>query len=102
MVNVIENWSQVTGTIRTIEPDPELPDHVLLTVEIDSVDPVQRESGEHFPNLLARTLDQTVELTLRADAAARGDVRPGKRISARVQLFSPSRLFIDPLHVDAR
>jgi hypothetical protein len=82
--------------VRDVAPDPELPDHVVARVEVDAVDPVARESGEPYPNLLGEASGQHLDITIRADAAERAGVAPERRIVARVQRFSPSRLFADP------
>lgn len=102
MVQVAENWSRVRGTIQAVSPDRELPGHVVLTVAIEAAEPVAKPDGGAYPNMLARTVGTDVDLTVRGDAVARTNLHEGRRISARAQLSSPTRAFLDPdnLRVD--
>src|SRR3954453_18309974 len=67
MVQVVENWSQLTGTVREVQVDPELGDHLLGTGDVHAVAPVPRPSGDHYPNLLADTAGQRLVITVRHD-----------------------------------
>src|SRR3954470_12785028 len=93
MVQVVENWSLLTGTGREVKADPELPDPLLVTVEVDAVDPVARRSGDHYPNLLADTAGQRLVITVPRDAGETAGLAPGRRMRATVQRSSPFRCF---------
>ena len=99
MVQVIENWSGITGTVCSLKPDAELPDHVVAEVDVDSVVPVARETGEPYANLLGDTAGARLNLTLPAAVAASAGVEPGRRIAQRAQRSSPFRCFLDPQHL---
>lgn len=101
MVQVVENWSQLTGTVREVQVDPELRDHLLVTVDVDAVDPVARHSGDHYPNLLADTAGQRLVITVRHDAAEAAGIAPGRRMRATVQRSSPFRCMADAPSVAA-
>jgi hypothetical protein len=88
--------------VRDVAPDPELPDHVVARVDVDAVDPVDKESGEPYPNLLGGTSGQRLDITIRAEAAERAGLAPDRRIVARVQRFSPSRCFADPARLSTQ
>ena len=96
MVQVAENWSRVRGTVQAVKPDRELAGHVVLTVAVEAAEPVEKPDGGAYPNMLARTVGTAVDLTVRADSVAHTGLQEGRRISARAQLSSPARAFVDP------
>jgi hypothetical protein len=99
MVQIVENWSEIKGDVRDLRPDPELPGHVVATVELEAANPVEKPEGGTFPNLLAESAGSTVELHVPEAVAAQNSLAPGRRVSARVRRATPTRSFVDPRHI---
>jgi hypothetical protein len=70
MVQAVENRAEISGDLLRARPDPERPDHVLLTVRVREVTP-----HPSFPNLLKGIEGSTVDIVSRGPAAAAGAVR---------------------------
>ena len=99
MVQIVENWSQIEGEVRSVRPDPELPGYLVASVQVVSADPVSKPEGADFPNLLAESAGKAVEIHFPERAAAENQVAAGRRVSARVRRATPTRSFADPRHL---
>jgi len=90
LVSVIENWAQLEGTVRTVRPDPELPDQLVAVVDVDAVEPVQDDEGKPFPNLFADAAGTSVELHVPAAPAATPCARRLSRVTSAASSASAS------------
>jgi hypothetical protein len=99
MVQIVENWSEIEGDVREVRPDPELPGHLVATVEVSEAKPVARAEGGEFPNLLAEAAGGTIDIHVPEAAAAEHQLAAGRRLSARVRRATPTRSFADPHHL---
>jgi hypothetical protein len=96
MVQIVENWSDIEGEIQEVRPDPELPGHLVATVQVSDAKPVPKPDGGEYPNLLAEATGGTVDIHVTEEAAARQQLAAGRRVSARVRRATPTRSFADP------
>jgi hypothetical protein len=99
MVQIIENWSEIEGDVREVRPDPELPGHLIATVDVNDAKPVPRPEGGEFPNLLADAAGGTVDVHVPESTAAQHQLAAGRRLKARVRRATPTRSFVDPGHL---
>jgi hypothetical protein len=99
MVQIIENWSEIEGDVQEVRPDPELPGHLIATVQVADAKPVVKPDGGEFPNLLAESTGGTLEIHVPESAAAENGLAAGRRLSARVRRATPTRSFADPGHL---
>jgi hypothetical protein len=102
MVQIIENWSEIEGDVREVRPDPELPGHLVATVAVSGSKPVARPDGSEFPNLLAESAGDTIDIHVPEAAAAEHQLAAGRHVSARVRRATPTRSFVDPRHLETR
>jgi hypothetical protein len=90
-MQVIENRSDVVGRITEVAPHPSLPDHSLLTIQVDDVSPV-----EGYSNLFEDARGSTLEVSVSRDTAVDMGLRSGDNVVARIRRAGPSAVFADP------
>ncbi len=88
MVQVIENRSDLEGTVRDVKDDPARPGHALVTLDVSSV-----QNVESFPNLLGETMGNRVEIVMPAGKA--GPLRPGSVVRCRSRRAGPATIYAD-------
>ena len=82
MVQAVENWAVVTGTVRGVR---ELREGLTeLTLEVARADDVPG-----FPNLLARAAGAALAVRLKTGSVERAGVRVGDAVSVRAQRAGP-------------
>lgn len=89
MVQVVENWSDLTVTVLDIAPHPELTEFSAVRVKVQSVAAVPG-----FANLLASAAGTT--LTVNVDAPGAKDLAVGAAANLRVRLAKPGVHFAHP------
>jgi hypothetical protein len=94
MVQIVENWADLTGIIREVQPDRRVADHLALGIEVIAVTPV---AG--FPNLFADAVGTTIPITVRATTGVTANLPIGGTIHCRVRKTGPGRGFADPDHL---
>ena len=82
MVQIVENWADIGGTVSGPTLPGTRPDHVGVRIDVDTVEPV-----EGFPNLLADRAGQSIDVQIRLDGPL--DLRAGQRIGLRARLAAP-------------
>lgn len=90
MVQIIENWADVIGTV--VEPTSQgtRPGHVGIGIAVEAVAPV-----EGYPNLLADRAGQRVDVQIRLEGQT--ELHVGQHIGLRVRLGAPGGpIFADP------
>lgn len=92
MVQVIENWADITGTVRAVEPSDKGPTYRTLILDVDTVTDVPG-----FPNLLSDTPGTTLAIIIPGP-----DPAPGTSLKARVRRASPFEIFANPDTLDPR
>lgn len=86
-VQIVENRSLLTGTIRRIQPQTELPDFVRLVVDVEQVRPVAT-----FADMLSPQQPSSVEVLARRPALPAGLV--GQRVEMTVRMAPFAKLFL--------
>jgi hypothetical protein len=90
-VQIVENWSDIEGTLRTSRPSSVAPGFVTLEIELTKVKPV-----EGFRNLLEDAGSATVEVNTPEELARNTDLREGAIIRCRVRRAGPRNIFAHP------
>ena len=88
-VPIIENWSTITGVIRSIAPSNDLAQFVVVTVAVDRVEPV-----DGFANLLADAAGQDLDILMPQDIAQSAGLNEQERIACRVRRAGRDRVFV--------
>ncbi|MFL5298378.1 MAG: hypothetical protein ACJ798_18520 [Phenylobacterium sp.] len=88
MVQVVENRAEIEGQVLSIADDESRPGHKRATIAVSAVRPV-----ESYPNLLAETAGQQVEVIIPQDAA--GALKPGARLRCRARRTGPAGVFAE-------
>lgn len=94
MVQIVENWSDITGKVDTVSASTTNSGFRAASVHIDSARIV-----ENYPNLLQQTVGQTIFIQVPDDLAGRLQLKPGDAIEARVRQGGPDRYFVHPDHI---
>lgn len=93
MVQVVENWAEVVGTVSDVAPSTRGPDWRVVVVEVSTVDNV---GG--WPNLVRSQVDGEQRLVVTRPAAPlqKRDVQPGQRVRGRARLAGPGQVLAHP------
>ena len=91
MVQAIENWAALEGTVRDMRTSDVRADLDEVDVAVDRVEPV-----DPYPNLLSETLGSTVSVTIPKDVVKRLSIEPGVRIRCQARRTSPLDVFARP------
>ena len=87
MMQVIENWANVTGVVEDAARDPMLPDHAHVRLHLTGA-----ENIGSAPNLFRGRIGEDIDLLLR-DEAHTVALAPGDRISIRARVATSARAF---------
>ena len=88
MVQIVENWAELTGTVQSIGDSDKGADHGLLLLEVEDVADV-----EGFPNLVRVNPGEVVPVIVRRDTLERSGVVQGSHVRGRVRRATPSEIF---------
>ena len=88
-VQIIENWSKVTGIAQSLQPSTEVDEFMVVDVEVQSVEPV-----EGFPNLLEDAVGKILAIHLPEAFAEKLGITPLDRIECRVRKAGLDRYFV--------
>jgi hypothetical protein len=91
MVQIVENWADLKGTVQSISDSDKGPDFCTMLIEVEDVADV-----EHFPNLVKLSPGEVVSVIARKDAAERSGVVQGGHVRGRVRKASPFEIFAHP------
>lgn len=94
-VQIVENWSDLTGDVVAWQPTSTLSGFGIAEVRVRNMAPVGR-----FPNLLRDTIGDTVKIYVPTAAAARLNLSPGARVRFRVRKAGPTSIFVHPEHAE--
>ena len=93
MVSIIENWSDITGQIRSLMPAPDLKEFLIARVFIERVQAV-----EGFPSLLGETAGTEQTIYIPTTLAEKCRVVSGTHITGRVRKANQQRIFVHHEH----
>lgn len=88
-MQVVENWSQVTGSVVGIAVNTPITDHASLILKIETMSNV-----EEYANLLNGKLDDTYTIYLPSDLLKESGIKIGSQISCRVKMTRPGVYFM--------
>lgn len=91
MVQIVENWSRVTGTVESFAASDDPQRGGVLRLRIDAVRPL-----EPFPNLMADYEGRTIDVSLPASLLPRIDLAPGRRLTLRLRRGGPTAVLSHP------
>jgi len=91
MVQMIENWSDVHGEIKSLSPSPSDPASCLATVKVNGSDRVAS-----FPNLLEKKVGDEITVQVPHAAVERAALAAGSRVRLRVRQGGLDRFFAHP------
>lgn len=84
-MQVVENWSRVTGRVVSWTPPPDEAGAGELVVEVSRVEPVPRGGGQCWPNLLGNAVGRALRVRVPPSAAASLRAAPGAGIALDVR-----------------
>jgi hypothetical protein len=93
MVQVIENWTDVTGKVKSAKPAADVAEHLKVEFQVTSAAAVAS-----FANLLGDTANKTVVVYVRVGTAAASRVQSADKepIRLRIRKGGPNRNFAHP------
>ena len=91
MVQIVENWAELTGTVRSVGECDKGADHCLVLLEIEQVADV-----EGFPNLVRVNPGEVVPVIARREALERAGVAQDSHVRGQVRRATPSEIFAHP------
>ncbi|MET0908011.1 MAG: hypothetical protein ABWZ99_00970 [Ilumatobacteraceae bacterium] len=91
MVQMVENWAELTGTVRSIVGSDKGPGHRTVLVEADTITDV-----EGYPNLLEAKVGDVVPIIVRHDVLDRSGMAEGCHVHGRVRKATPFDVFAHP------
>lgn len=90
-VQIIENWSDIRGTIREIRPSPAGEAFCEVTIEVDIL-----SETDGFPSLVPFHPGETIPVQGRKDIPGFEKLSEGAKISGRIRMAGPGRYFFHP------
>jgi hypothetical protein len=97
MVEIVENWSRISGRVEIWEPPAASDAAGTLAVSVERVETVARDSGATYANLLADTKGRTLRIHVPSTAAESIHLSAGSRIVLDVRRGrTPDQLFARP------
>jgi hypothetical protein len=90
-VQIIENWSDIRGTIREIRPSPAGEAFFEITIVVDTV-----SETDGFPSLVLFHPGETIPVQGRKDTPGFERISNGAKISGRIRMAGSGRYFFHP------
>ncbi len=89
MVAPIENWAELSGTVRDVRPRPGVPQMSEMVLAVDEARDV-----EGYPNLLTEAPGGELAVAVESDRL--GGIEPGSRVRVRAQRAGPATVVSHP------
>jgi len=90
-VRVVENWSDITGVVKSIHPSDTTQGSLAVELVIKKVKTV-----ENFANLLTDAEEKPFVVLIPEDLVKSLNIVPGKVIACRIRRTSLSHAFVHP------
>ena len=97
MVEIVENWADIEGSVREVAAASEVPGFVKASVDLERTADV-----EGFRNLLASSNGTVITVLVPSAIADERGLQPGTRLVARARRARPDRTFVHPDHIEVR
>ena len=94
-MQIVENWSEITGTILATETSIKPKNYNAMTIAVEAIEPV-----EDYPELISQMVEQEANVYINSDLYESLRLRPGTLIRSRVRLGNTGRLFVHPQHIE--
>jgi hypothetical protein len=92
-VQMVENWSQIEGELRSWDPRSDVAGFGIAEILVDRV-----EAVSHFPNLLHDAGGRVLRVLVPSESATAVAPAAGLRVSSRVRRGGPDRIYAHPDH----
>jgi hypothetical protein len=96
-MQIIENWSDINGIVRSLHPSPTVSGFTEVELQVEKVQPV-----EGFANLLGDSEGKSLVVLMPEELVRSLDIHPGDVIECRVRRASLDRSFVHRHHVSVR
>jgi hypothetical protein len=96
-VQIIENWSEIQGIVRSCHPSEDVAGFEALELEVEQVRPV-----DGFANLLEHTVGTTLVVLMPDELIRSLQLCPGDRMTCWVRRANLDRAFVHREHVSVR
>jgi hypothetical protein len=90
-MQVIENWADIRGTIRSVNDEGDCPGFLTALIDVQTVSPV---SG--FANLFQGAGGQTIRVNIPKAAVQQSPLTPGQFVTCRIRKGGPHTAFAHP------
>ena len=88
MVNIVENWTDLSGTIKTIEPDESLTGFFRMNLQIEKISPVK-----NFPNLVTASTNEEITIKIKKTEAEKIKLKKGDKIKGIIKAAGLNNYF---------
>lgn len=95
-VQIIENWTEIHGTVRSVAPSTDVREFVAVTVAVD-----RATTLEGFANLLTDVVGKEITVLIPEELARSLDIKQGSVITCRVRKAGSNRIFAHRQHISA-
>lgn len=93
-MQIIENWSDISGTVLSLQPSPSVSGFIEVELQVEKVNPV-----EGFANLLGDWEGKPLVVLIPEELVRSLDIRPGNAIECRVRRANLDRSFVHRNHI---
>lgn len=93
-VQIVENWADVKGKLLDSYPSKVADGFVTLEVKVSDVKGV-----EDFKNFLEGKEGEVIYVNVKEELAEGMELKPGAKVSCRVRVAGPRKLFAHPERV---
>ncbi len=90
MVNIVENWAEITGEIVSVTEDLSKPENQLVKLRI-----LSNNNHLAFPNLVKPDKDEEITLKIKKHELKNKPLKPGKVIKATIRAAPANIYFAD-------
>ena len=94
MIQVVENWAFLEGTVDGVQPSGTHADFAVIDLEVERVD-----ADEPFPNLFPEATGTVVGVAVPNRTIEELGISPRVRLRCRARKASPFQVFADPTAV---
>jgi hypothetical protein len=93
LVQIIENWSDISGKVRFYTLSSEVEGFAAVTINVENVRDVPG-----YANLLSTVAGTEITILVPQTLATQQKIASGTQIDCRVRRGGPNRIFIHPDH----
>lgn len=98
-VQIVENWTDIVGEIRSYSPQSTVAGFASLEIAVTAVKSVERFPGIFYPNLLENVVNQRIQVNVPLALIDKMEISPGMVISCRIRRASLTSVFVHPEHL---